>query len=330
MSSGENEVLIDDKYSGTLDRSILFKDKGMWAFPEAPAGLGVSRTFFRISSALFNFSLSCHSHRLTVRRNGYELDLDMKAYSSESSEWEFYLQWTPTYLGLRCRLPDPDGGYIKGHVATSPTVIPESIIEWARQKKYLPKPNCKSAESFYREISDGFLDLSRSIRNDNGYDQFWDIEYEGQTINRLRPKRELDIQQQLKFLLSYLEIQRGIAISPEYGGETGGLNFLFCGTSQEGDQVRVCVAFKKAHSKDLAIGLESQILEYMESRKTDYGIYVVLYFGPRFPPALSSFKVSKDEPKKLSLEDALARTIQKSGRKFLQYVILDLSPPNLE
>ncbi len=45
----------------------------------------------------------------------------------------------------------------------------------------------------------------------------------------------------------------------------------------------MCIEFKRAHATDLVHGLKVQLVEYMRRKQTDFGIYVVLDFGPGYP-----------------------------------------------
>lgn len=53
---------------------------------------------------------------------------------------------------------------------------------------------------------------------------------------------------------------------PESQSGSGRMDFMFAATLGSGEPVTVCAEFKVAHSKDLAHGLESQLLAYMDEK----------------------------------------------------------------
>ena len=68
---------------------------------------------------------------------------------------------------------------------------------------------------------------------------------------------------------------------PEQSTGVGNLDFAFLGSVQDQGIESVSVEFKLAHSKYLYHGVRTQLPEYMDSKNSQFGAYVVLWFKGR-------------------------------------------------
>jgi len=87
---------------------------------------------------------------------------------------------------------------------------------------------------------------------------------------------------------------------------------------------RVCVEVKALHSPDLAHGLAVQLPEYMRAEQTDYGLYVVLDFGPSYQPDRAQFKKYFPEVPQLEGIDGVLVVCAKEIGTFVRCIVLQL------
>lgn len=231
--------------------------------------------------------------------------------------------WSPNEISLH--LTDEDGH--RGHTAsTAPTFPPQSLRQWARREALIPVVTYDSNTHLFEAVMDQFYKLQQSLRDTNGINGFWDVQYEGQKIAKKSPKRETDVHPTIRLLLYDLEIIKNFQIIPEYPIGGGRLDFLIMAPLRDGTIGKVCVEFKNAHSDDLANGIMVQLPEYMDRTGTDYGVYAVLDFGAAHSFKSRRFQIEKFSDEFDSLEMALNIGASESNKKFLRPVILPVGP----
>jgi len=156
------------------------------------------------------------------------------------------------------------------------------------------------------------------------YDAFWNINKKDRITIRT-PKKEPQNQPTIAGLLSYVTIPKNISIASEFPTGGGNLDYLLSGINTKNQVLNACIEVKNAHSSDIEKGLTKQLPEYMKTKGTDLGIYLVLWFkGKHF-----------DKPKKYptikELETKLYEIRDAKGLANIRLHIIDLSgskPPS--
>lgn len=231
--------------------------------------------------------------------------------------------WEPTTLHLN--ITDAEGP--RGHSATTSAAFPpHSLRQWARRKALIPTVVYDSERHLFEAVMDQLYLLQRSLKDTNGINGFWDLQYAGKKITKGSPKRETDVHPTIRLLFDNLEIIKNFQIIPEYPTGNGRLDFLITAPLKDGATGKVCVEFKNAHSNDLATGLMVQLPEYMDTTRTDSAIYAVLDYHAPHNFKSEAFKIENFPGKIDSLEMALNIGASETGRKFIRYIILPVGP----
>jgi hypothetical protein len=161
---------------------------------------------------------------------------------------------------------------------TPPTFPPNSLIRIAIFKKLIPTNTFSSVEELRETVYEAIANLEESIKRLDSYNAFWDIVYEGRKKGLPSPKKETDIHPTIQLLLDEWAFLRSIEIVSENRTGAGDLDFAFIGSVENQGPVSICMEVKRAHSDDLSHGLEVQLPGYMQRKRAQYGVFVVLWF----------------------------------------------------
>lgn len=256
-------------------------------------------------------------------RNGTLISVPLAAPANRGPHFILNFAWSPTELRLYIIDREGERGYT---ATTTPVFPPNALKEWARREALMPTVTYDSGQHLLEVIMDQLYKLRESLKDTNGINGFWNIEYEGQKIISRKPKREPDIHPTIRLLLYDLEIIKNFQIVPEFPTGNGRLDFLITAPLKDGTTGKVCVEIKNAHSADLANGLLEQLPAYMDTTKTDYGVYAVLDYNAPYKFPMSAFQF-KNYPGKIdTLEMALNIGTSQTNRRFLRNIILPVGP----
>lgn len=281
-----------------------------------------------VRSPGYILSLQIESDRVCLIKNNYFVAVDFCRKAKRHGQLSISISWSPTRLAVQ--LGDGDG--YRGNETLTPPLFPPNLLkEWARRNALAPQQTYASAHAFFEEVVLQLQTLATKIIDTDAIDGFWDTIRDGNKIISRNPKHETEIHPQIRLLLEDLEIQRCWTISPEHPTGSGFLDFLITGKLADGRNAHICVEFKRAHASDLAHGLFTQLPEYMDRKRTDYGVYCVVDFGDAYPAAVSSLNVPGFDMPNTPLGLALPIAANNVGRPFLLTLIFDVSrksPPS--
>lgn len=245
------------------------------------------------------FHVSCTGYELRVgidrghvftRRNGQVAAIPIDLAKRQIVTWI----WSPERIFVEVAGSD---GVHSQETKTPFTVVPTTLLNWARQRATATRETpFENAANVLEEICDQLAAIGPKLRNTGGWACFWDVHYDGSKIVSRAPKKERDVNPMVHSLICDIEVTKGIQIYPEHPAGNARMDFLFTAPTS-GGLANVCSEFKLAHSRDLANGLQRQLPEYMTRKLTEYGVFVVLDYGPEFSPSAEFDLPGYDGPK---------------------------------
>jgi hypothetical protein len=137
-----------------------------------------------------------------------------------------------------------------------------------------------------------------------------EVSYKGGHLNFWRdkgckkPKNEVEIHPYLCNTLDNYCKTKGINLSREVKEANGNVDIEFSYTNRDNRILKVCVEVKKAHHPRIETAIATQLPAYMESARTQSGIYLVIWFKN------DSFK----QPIKYNSLNELQEAIEKNNR----------------
>ena len=229
----------------------------------------------------FLFSLHYHNSGFELRRNQYRVflpattDKDLSHLPPDRRHPEFKVHWNANELILSCRI----GQEIREErTRTSPTKAPESLKKWAKKLNLLETIEYDSEEAFRFRVYSCLESIEDKISEVKDVNAFWDIRRKGNAIISRTPRRETDIHDIIELMLKDQMLMANIEVIPESQTGVGNLDFLFLAQVKNKGICGLCVEFKNAHSDDLEHGMNVQLPLHMQSRKSQYGAYCVLWY----------------------------------------------------
>ena len=303
-------------------------------FVEPTSLVNLDGILFQIKTKDYHFEVGVNGNNFYIIRNLQSIQFPF-VKENQTIDVMFEAQWKPDELSLvvldsdffkKIKDKSEDEGTIelvkiKKILKTTPPIHPpNSLIRWAREQDFLPKKQYSSEQEFFQEVNTAIQSVQDKIKEFKMYDGFWNIIRKSKKTSRT-PKKEPQNQPTIGGLLSYVTSPKNINIAPEHPTGGGNLDFLLSGVNTKNESLNACIEIKNAHSKDIEKGITTQLPEYMKTKGTDLGIYLVLWFkGKHF-----------DEPKKYSelkeLETELYEIRDAKGLNHIRLHIIDLSGP---
>ena len=111
-------------------------------------------------------------------------------------------------------------------------------------------------------------ELMYNIKFQEGYRYFWRDEKCNQ-----EPRKEPEVQPFIKTILAPHCAKKNIKVHREVTSTNGQIDFTFSYLSYS-----VCLEVKKAHHDNVEKGIGSQLKTYMDSERTKFGMYLVLWY----------------------------------------------------
>lgn len=153
--------------------------------------------------------------------------------------------------------------------------VPEHVEEDLRLAGGEEKKVYKSSQELFftvKEILDSVAKAAEKCKL-----SFWNnIDAKNKT-----PKKEPDNHGLINSLLFPYLICKHIKLTHEVEAAGGNLDFLLTGENASGQNINVALEVKNAH-EDVKQGLWEQLPAYMKATKSEYGIFLVLWFKGRF------------------------------------------------
>lgn len=226
---------------------------------------------FQLQSQIYDFQLLLEDQDVVLKRCGMEV----RAPLIQCEDWALWIIWSPTMLQLM--EPEAQGQTIWS--VTTPTVMPpRSLLRLARAKKLQPSSSFASIEAFRTAVHEALCNLVDDVAESGAYSGFWDQRYQGKRKSKPLPKKETDIHRQILLPLYDWAKMRSVEIIPENETAVGKLDICLIGSVEGQGPVPFCIEVKLAHAQDLEHGLETQLPEYMATKRARYGAYVVVWF----------------------------------------------------
>ena len=146
--------------------------------------------------------------------------------------------------------------------------------------------------------------IKHDIELDGGFRYLWKQE---------KPLIEIDSQPFLKILLNKYCETLDVFIARENKTANGQVDFTIAQNNN-----KVCIEVKNAHHQNIIKSIHTQLPKYMEGEKTNFGLYVVLWFKSNdgFP-----------FPEKYSSVEDLEKELYKVKPKNIEVVIINCSKP---
>ena len=145
-------------------------------------------------------------------------------------------------------------------------------LEFQKWNNHIEGENHKSFHSnedllsFLNEIIEG--ELIFNINFQEGYRVFWSDE---KCVKEI--KNEPEVQHYLKTILEPHCKKNSVKIHREAASANGQIDMTFTYLDYS-----VCLEVKKAHHADIERAVSNQLITYMNSEKTKFGIYLILWF----------------------------------------------------
>ena len=277
---------------------------------------------FRVRGAGFYLECRFHDGHLELIRNESMARAALAPKSAGVTRMIVTVNWAPDRLHVR--IHDREG--VREEISETPiTYPPQALLVAARAKALAPIKVYSTNIEVYETVLEQLQNLRDKIINTDAKNGYWDVSYSGRKIVARSPKRETDILPQILGHLYDLQFTHSIQVIPEYQIGSGRLDFLLSARTENNCEVKICVEFKLAHSDDLGHGLKTQLPEYMERAMTDFGVYCVLYFGPKYPHSSAKLAVPGFDSVDGSLDLELAVLASSTGITYLKTVLFDVS-----
>lgn len=177
------------------------------------------------------------------------------------------LGWAPEAIFVSLLL-DP-GGPRHVFTKTAPVYLPTSIYEYCKRKGWMQVPSYDTEEDVSRTVIEALQLLETPFTL--AQRRFWDGD---------EPASESAAGDLVTSHLTHLRFLKNIDVIREAQYGNGRLDFLFLGHTSAGKQVKVCVELKRSNHGDLDHGLCVQLPEYMLRCGTQFGIFLVIDYGP--------------------------------------------------
>ncbi|AFM05449.1 hypothetical protein Fleli_3109 [Bernardetia litoralis DSM 6794] len=270
--------------------------------PDVQTFFTTDRDLIFASDNKFSFYIGIKENTLLFERNGFVVKLPLNSLPIPlPNRVTTCFLWSYTEIKIICAYGN--GFLIEKATETTPLVVPNSIIKWARKQSLLPIEIYETEEDFRRKMHEILEGVQIKIDEIGNKDIFWDIEYDSKKIKSKSPKREVNIQPILQAMLSDASLLANIEVIAEYNTSVGNLDFLFIGSIKGGERVYFCVEVKNAHSKKVDDGLFKQLPAYMSNKGGTYGAYCILDYrekGFEDPKPVNGFNLDINLHSKLS------------------------------
>lgn len=250
---------------------------------------------FTLSYRDFIFEAKINNGRVFIKRN------NIYQHSEQylgNEPCQVALQWTADSIG--CGVVPygslTDMNHHMRSIHTPITVPPIEIVTILRKENLLSNNIYSNMDDLFSTVLDSLHCCQQDIRRHGAETLFW------KTIDRTRkPLNEPDI---TKGVASYLNIygaMKNFDVLCETVAGNGNLDFYVVAPVANIQQGlgKIAIEAKKANSNDLEHGLAVQLPKYMESIRTNYGIYLVYWLKSVHYPNPSQNSYAELEIEKL-------------------------------
>lgn len=288
------KLIIDKLLAGHLTGVDLVESTATIEFVTDVATISLRKTIFEVLYEWFTFSLKFNSGKIILERCGNVITHKINSLNP-SEKIKIRIVFEPHKMGLlvgdtelfkklaSLKGDEKDKFLLSQYnvVEYNPLIPPNSMFPWLRKQTLLPSTEFNSYEEFLDVVAVMLVSIDSKIKTSNMFVAFWN------SLNKkdpeALPKKEVDIHPTLLGLIQDECLVKGLEISHEGAAGSGSLDFYISGYIKNTGMKGVCVEVKHAHSSKLENGIEQQLPNYMKSKGSDFGFYLVLWFkGERF------------------------------------------------
>ena len=272
----KGQIYISPEFLGGLTASDLLLTSGTITFEMSRDNMRrLDIVLFDLNTDDFRFRMAIRNGAILLER-GKDRAIIYPYLENNAEKRRVFAIWDPSMLMIRCGTSKDD----EVVQVTETTIIfpPTSLIRLARYQNLIPTNVFPNTEAFRNSVYELLVKFQDDIEHLGTYSPFWDESYEGRKKGTPTPKRETDIHPTLDLLFADWALLHSVEVIRENLTGVGSLDFCFVGFVSDVGRVPLCVEVKKAHAKDIVHGLEVQLPLYMESKRAQYGAYLVFWF----------------------------------------------------
>jgi hypothetical protein len=229
--------------------------------------------FFESESTDFKFFSGIRDNKIFLQRNNMICEVEIPSWVNGKTIY-LVLIWSINSISITAMRSDANDipQTFRQEIKTSPTECPTELRTWAREQQLVKKITFNNEEELLNSCITALQNIRPKLLETNSYYSVWNT-----NMKPYKPKNETQIQPFLHSLVSDQLFLNGITIHPEVQTGVGNVDFLMSGFIKDIGIKSICVEVKNAHC-DIKHGLTSQLVSYMNSKNSKYGIFCILYF----------------------------------------------------
>jgi hypothetical protein len=209
-------------------------------------------------------------------------DVNLKLRELPDGPCIVQIAWDVDFIELDLRIGDPtkpnEFKIYTERKYTRPSSPPIELLRWVTKQNLIEKYEYSSEEEFRNKITAIIQGLQEKVNMSSNINEFWNISKRGNWIEKRLPKDETDIQSAIIRMISDQLALANILVSTEYDSGIGKVDMIFSAQVKELGICTIAMEIKNSHSNDLEDGVNIQLPLYMKSKKSKYGIYLVLWY----------------------------------------------------
>ena len=232
--------------------------------------------FFDIEDKDFKFKAAWEGNEVYFVRNSDKATIKLVEDYSLGDSFALMISWS--FDGIALALMYKNGNIYRETAKTIPTVPPKSTIDYVKKHNLIPITTYRNFSEFKNRVYSSLSSIAEIIESVDSASAFWDFTYDGKKIIKRSPKKEPSVLSSFHMLLHDKMYISNIEVIPEYKTGVGNVDFMLIGTLDNGEKCELCIEVKLAHSDDILNGYQNQLLEYMQHKNIQCGVYCVFWF----------------------------------------------------
>jgi hypothetical protein len=266
--------------------SDLVRLEGSIGVGMQPSELKRDGQIFSIESNEYRFSSGIFDNTITLKRNNSVLVLPVVREFSIHEMISIAIKWSPEMIGVSYAVHQSFNKILSKEIRlnTSYTVTPSALITWLRDRKLIETMEYDNEDSFRNKVYSVLDRMQGKISEMHSQSAFWNVLTSGNKTLAKLPKKESDLYSVIYAILADQMLTSSIEVVPENVSAPDRMGFMLTANVGNLGTSRIYLEFKNAHSPDLVDGLAIQLPAHMESKRVEFGIYLVLWYGIYFDP----------------------------------------------
>jgi hypothetical protein len=166
---------------------------------------------------------------------------------------------------------------------TESSNTPIELIKWVDDQYHIPRKDFNSEEDFRRRLIEIIKGIQRLIDTYSNFDEYWNIIQTKNKETKFSPKEAKEIHPSVMNLISDHLKCSNILFSSEYNSQTGNIKMIFTSRVKGIGISSIIMEIANAHSDDLVNQIANKLPSNVDSLKSKFGIFLVLWYkGDRF------------------------------------------------